>query len=68
MRFLNKRVPPGYDTVPLVLFWGLLVLWLVPWAVFLPQALREVPFRWRELRSGWTAASARICSSSCGRW
>ena len=44
MRFLNKRVPPGYDTVPLALFWILLVLWLVPWAVFLPQALRDVPF------------------------
>jgi 4-amino-4-deoxy-L-arabinose transferase-like glycosyltransferase len=51
MRFLNKRVPPGYDTVPLVLFWVLLILWLVPWAVFLPQALREVPLRWRILRS-----------------
>jgi len=45
MRFLNKRVPPGYDTVPLVLFWAFLVLWLVPWAVFLPQALRDVPLR-----------------------
>ncbi len=45
MRFLNKRVPPGYDTVPLVLFWALLVLWLVPWAVFLPQAFRDVPLR-----------------------
>jgi 4-amino-4-deoxy-L-arabinose transferase-like glycosyltransferase len=44
MRFLNKRVPPGYETVPLALFWILLVLWLVPWAVFLPQALRDVPF------------------------
>jgi 4-amino-4-deoxy-L-arabinose transferase-like glycosyltransferase len=51
MRFLNKRVPPGYDTVPLLLFWALLVLWLVPWAVFLPQALRDVPHRWRELRA-----------------
>src|SRR5579864_5390823 len=51
MRFLNKRVPPGYDTVPLLLFWAMLVLWLVPWAVFLPQALREVPFRRRELPS-----------------
>lgn len=49
MRFLNKRVPPGYDTVPLVLFWALLVLWLVPWAVFLPQALRDVPLRWKRL-------------------
>ena len=49
MRFLNKRVPPGYDTVPLVLFWALLVLWLIPWAVFLPQALRDVPLRWKQL-------------------
>lgn len=48
-RFLNKRVPPGYDTVPLVLFWALLALWLVPWAVFLPQALRDVPVRWNQL-------------------
>jgi len=45
MRFLNKRVPPGYDTVPLFLFWAFLILWLVPWAVFLPQALRDVPRR-----------------------
>jgi 4-amino-4-deoxy-L-arabinose transferase-like glycosyltransferase len=51
MRFLGKRVPPGYDTVPLVLFWVLLVVWLLPWSVFLPQALREVPARWHQLRS-----------------
>jgi 4-amino-4-deoxy-L-arabinose transferase-like glycosyltransferase len=51
MRFLNKRVPPGYDTVPLLLFWILLVLWLVPWAVFLPQALWDVPLRWKQLRT-----------------
>ena len=48
-RFLNKRVPPGYDTVPLLLFWALLVLWLVPWAVFLPQALRDVPMRLQQM-------------------
>jgi 4-amino-4-deoxy-L-arabinose transferase-like glycosyltransferase len=48
-RFLNKRVPPGYDTVPLMLFWALLVLWLVPWAVFLPQALRDVPMRLQQM-------------------
>jgi len=52
MRFLNKRVPPGYDTVPLLLFWILLALWLIPWAVFLPQALREVPVRLSRIRNG----------------
>ncbi|HMD15118.1 MAG TPA: glycosyltransferase family 39 protein [Terriglobales bacterium] len=51
MRFLGKRVPPGYDTVPLAIFWGLLLVWLVPWSAFLPQALRDVPVRWRQIRS-----------------
>ena len=46
MRFLGKRVPPGYDTVPLLLFWILLAVWLIPWSAFLPQALRSVPAFW----------------------
>src|SRR6266446_10292298 len=49
LRYVNKRVPPGYDTVPLLIFWGLTVLWLAPWMVFLPQAVREIPRRWRGL-------------------
>jgi 4-amino-4-deoxy-L-arabinose transferase-like glycosyltransferase len=52
LRYVNKRVPPGYDTVPLFIFWGLLLVWLVPWIIFLPQALREVPARLRDLRAG----------------
>lgn len=51
LRFLNKRVPRDYDTVPLLLFWALLVLWLIPWTVFLPQSLQEVPRRWRQFHS-----------------
>src|ERR1019366_6619172 len=54
LRFLNRRVPRDYDTVPLLLFWALLVLWLIPWTVFLPQSLREVPRRWREFRMQMT--------------
>ncbi|MBZ5611938.1 MAG: glycosyltransferase family 39 protein [Acidobacteriia bacterium] len=50
MRFLNKRVPAGFDTVPLGIFWGLLVAWLLPWSAFLPQALRDLPAWWRDLR------------------
>lgn len=51
LRFLNRRMPRDYDKVPLLLFWALLVLWLIPWTVFLPQSLQEVPRRWRELRA-----------------
>src|SRR5208283_4582340 len=54
LRFLNRRVPRDYDTVPLLLFWALLVLWLIPWTVFLPQSLQEVPRRWREFRAQMT--------------
>ena len=54
LRYVNKRVPPGYDTVPLFIFYGLLLVWLVPWVVFLPQSLRNVPFRWKEWRGGLT--------------
>jgi len=50
LRFLNKRVPRDYDTVPLLLFWALLLVWAVPWVAFLPQSLRDVPMRWREWR------------------
>ncbi|MGA8298982.1 MAG: glycosyltransferase family 39 protein [Terriglobales bacterium] len=53
-RFLGTRMPRDYDTVPLVLFWVLLVLWLVPWTAFLPQVLMEVPRRWRDFRSQMT--------------
>lgn len=42
LRYLGKRYPADYGTVPLLLFWGLLFVWLLPWSVFLPQALRQV--------------------------
>jgi hypothetical protein len=49
-RYLGKRVPAGYDTVPLLIFWGLTLLWVAPWLAFLPQSLKAVPRRLGELR------------------
>ncbi len=34
LRYLGKRVPPDYDTVPLIVFWGLMLVWLFPWSAF----------------------------------
>jgi 4-amino-4-deoxy-L-arabinose transferase-like glycosyltransferase len=42
LRYINKRVPRDYGTVPLLLFWALLFVWLLPWSTFLPQALARV--------------------------
>jgi hypothetical protein len=52
LRYVNKRVPPGYDTVPLFIFWGLLILWAMPWSIFLPQAIQEIPKSWKDLHDG----------------
>ena len=52
LRYLGKRIPHDYDTVPLLVFWGLLFVWLFPWSAFMVQSLKTVPHRWREWRSG----------------
>ena len=52
LRYLGKRVPPDYDTVPLLVFWGLMLLWLFPWSAFVLQSLAQVPHRWSKWRSG----------------
>lgn len=51
LRYLNKRIPRDYDKVPLLLFWALLFVWLIPWFIFLFPALKEIPRRvsaWRD--------------------
>jgi 4-amino-4-deoxy-L-arabinose transferase-like glycosyltransferase len=50
LRYLGKRIPHDYDTVPLLVFWALLLVWLFPWSAFLAQSLGAVPHRWREIR------------------
>lgn len=45
LRYLNLRVPRDYDTVPLLLFWGLLLVWMMPWSAFVFKALGMVPWR-----------------------
>jgi hypothetical protein len=52
LRYLSLRVPHDYDTAPLWLFWGLCLLWLMPWSAFLFKAAAwAVPFRSRDWRA-----------------
>lgn len=43
LRFLGRRHPKDYNTVPLVSFWLLNLVWLFPWSSFLPS-LRALDF------------------------
>ena len=45
LRYLGKRYPADYGTVPIVLFYGLLFIWFLPWSSVLPQALSQVRLR-----------------------
>jgi len=40
-RFLSRRIPRDYGQVPIPFFWLLAVIWVFPWAAFLPAALRQ---------------------------
>jgi 4-amino-4-deoxy-L-arabinose transferase-like glycosyltransferase len=55
LRYLGKRYPADYGTFPLVLFWGMILIWLLPWSTFLPQAIGQV--RLRLLRTADTRKS-----------
>ena len=39
-RFLSKRIPHDYGLTPVWLFWLYLAIWIMPWTIFLPGAMR----------------------------
>jgi len=45
LRYLDQRIPRDYDTVPLALFWGLLLLWLMPWCLWALRSIAKLPWR-----------------------
>ncbi|MFZ0197714.1 MAG: glycosyltransferase family 39 protein [Candidatus Sulfotelmatobacter sp.] len=50
MRFLGKRIPKDYNKQPNSLYWTLHLVWLFPWSVYLPVALRRLITEWRARR------------------
>jgi len=41
LRFLGTRYPHDYNKLPGYLYWSLHLVWLAPWSIFLPVALRR---------------------------
>jgi len=66
LRYLGRRIPHDYDTVPLLLFWALVFLWLFPWSAFLVQSLRNIPHRWSELRGSMSQRQRAMLL--CAMW
>ncbi len=68
LRYVNKRVPPGYDTVPLFIFWGLTLLWLVPWTFFFPRRCLKCRGAGANCRGNSISGRKLTCCLACGCW
>jgi 4-amino-4-deoxy-L-arabinose transferase-like glycosyltransferase len=50
MRFLGKRIPKDYNKQSNSLYWTLHLVWLFPWSLYLPVALRQPIAEWMARR------------------
>ncbi len=41
LRFLGERYPRDYNKLPAALYWSLHLVWLFPWSIYLPLAIRR---------------------------
>ncbi len=46
MRFLGKRIPKDYNKQTNSLYWTLHLVWLFPWSLYIPVALRRPVANW----------------------
>ena len=50
LRFLGKRYPRDYNKLPATLYWTLHLVWLFPWSLYLPAAVKIAVQEWRVRR------------------
>jgi 4-amino-4-deoxy-L-arabinose transferase-like glycosyltransferase len=50
LRFLGRRYPMDYNKLPTSLFWSLHIVWLFPWALFLPALCSQAFLAFRRYR------------------
>ena len=66
LRFLGKRYPRDYNKLPWALYWSLHLVWLFPWSLYLPAAIRTVIDARKGRSAKLTSAAALGCSA--GSW
>ena len=54
LRFLGRRIPMDYNKLPGYLFWSLHLVWLFPWALFLPALFHQAFLAFRDHRRAST--------------
>lgn len=62
LRFLGKRYPRDYNKLPAALYWSLHLVWLFPWSLYLPAAIRTVAdVRKEKVASDFGARTRLMC-------
>jgi 4-amino-4-deoxy-L-arabinose transferase-like glycosyltransferase len=63
LRFLGKRYPRDYSKLPAALYWSLHLVWLFPWSMYLPAAVRNARREWRgdTSRSDFASRTRLLC-------
>jgi hypothetical protein len=70
LRFLGKRYPRDYNKLPAMLYWALHLVWLFPWSLYLPAAVKVAVQEWRGWRDSPSASdeSGTRRSSDFASW
>jgi 4-amino-4-deoxy-L-arabinose transferase-like glycosyltransferase len=61
LRFLGKRYPRDYNKLPWALYWSLHLVWLFPWSLYLPTAIRTIIDVRRVRRDDFSARTRLLC-------
>jgi 4-amino-4-deoxy-L-arabinose transferase-like glycosyltransferase len=60
LRFLGRRYPRDYNKLPWALYWSLHLVWLFPWSIYLPAALRTIADERKRLRRAYFTDRTRL--------
>ena len=67
LRFLGRRYPRDYNKLPWALYWSLHLVWLFPWSLYLPAAIRTIiDERRAPRRSDFGARTRLLCWTLSG--
>ena len=62
LRFLGRRYPRDYNKLPWALYWSLHLVWLFPWSLYLPAAVRSaIDLRKSPSRTDFSSRTRLMC-------
>jgi len=62
LRFLGRRYPRDYNKLPWALYWSLHLVWLFPWSLYLPAAIRTLlDVRKEKPKADFAARTRLLC-------